>query len=62
LNHSRWNILPPAPKEFLAKAAGSSALMAQLLYNRGLNDPEQLELFLAGDERLSDDPRLLKDK
>ena len=53
--------MPPAPKEFLTQAAGPSALMAQLLYNRGLNDPAQLELFLAGDERLSADPLLLPD-
>jgi single-stranded-DNA-specific exonuclease len=33
--------------------------MAQLLYNRGLNDSAQLELFLAGDERLAADPLLL---
>jgi single-stranded-DNA-specific exonuclease len=59
LNHSRWNILPPAPKEFLARFAGPSALLAQLLYNRGLNNPEQFELFLAGDERLAADPLLL---
>ena len=35
--------------------------MAQLLYNRGLDDPFKLELFLAGDERLSVDPMLLPD-
>jgi single-stranded-DNA-specific exonuclease len=62
LNHSRWNLLPPATKEYLAKAAGStSALMAQLLYNRGLQDLSEIELFLAGDERLEADPLLLPD-
>jgi single-stranded-DNA-specific exonuclease len=61
LNHSRWNLLPPAPAEYLAKADGIPALLAQLLYNRGLNDPAQLELFLTGDERLSGDPFLLPD-
>ena len=35
--------------------------MAQLLYNRGLDDPSQMELFLAGDERLENDPFLLPD-
>ncbi|HEX7475117.1 MAG TPA: single-stranded-DNA-specific exonuclease RecJ, partial [Dehalococcoidales bacterium] len=59
MNHSRWNLLPPATKEYLAQAAGSSSLMAQLLYNRGLEDPAKMELFLAGDERLSGDPLLL---
>jgi len=59
LNHSRWNLLPPAPIEYLKRAAGSSALVAQLLYNRGLTDPAGIELFLAGDERLSASPFLL---
>ncbi len=53
--------MPPAPKEYLAKATSSSALIAQLLYNRGLADPSEVELFLAGDERLSHDPMLLPD-
>jgi single-stranded-DNA-specific exonuclease len=61
LNHSRWNLLPPATKEYLAKTAGFSSLMAQLLYNRGLEDPARMELFLAGDERLAVDPFLMPD-
>lgn len=61
MNHSRWNLLAPAPNEYLAKAPGFSALIAQLLYNRGLTDPEGIELFLAGDERLSSNPSLLPD-
>jgi len=61
LNHSRWNLLPPAPTEYLNRAAGTSALVAQLLYNRGLTDPSGIELFLAGDERLSASPYLLPD-
>jgi single-stranded-DNA-specific exonuclease len=61
LNHSRWNLLPPAPGEYLAAATGYSSLLAQLLYNRGLNNPSKMELFLAGDERLSLDPMQLPD-
>jgi len=61
LNHSRWNLLPPAPKEFLAETNGYSALFAQLLYNRGLKTANDIELFLAGDERASFDPMLLPD-
>jgi single-stranded-DNA-specific exonuclease len=61
LNHSRWNLLPPAPEEFLARATGCSPLLAQILYNRGLDDPTRLELFLTGDERLVSDPLLLPD-
>ena len=61
MNHSRWNLLPPAPGEFVARVTGFSSLMAQLLYNRGLDEPSKLEVFLAGDERLSLDPMLLPD-
>jgi single-stranded-DNA-specific exonuclease len=61
LNHSRWNLLPPAPNDFLANTGGYSALVSQLLYNRGITDPYEMELFLAGDERLSHDPFLLPD-
>lgn len=38
---------------------GGSSVIAQLLYNRGLTEPSQLESFLAADERLSGDPSLL---
>ncbi len=58
LNHSRWNVLPPAPAQFVTDS-GFSGLIAQLLYNRGLREPSQIELFLAADERLSSDPFLL---
>jgi single-stranded-DNA-specific exonuclease len=35
--------------------------MAQLLYNRGILDPSQIDLFVSGDERLAGDPLLLPD-
>jgi len=35
--------------------------MAQLLYNRGVTDPAQIESFLAVDERLLNDPFMLPD-
>jgi single-stranded-DNA-specific exonuclease len=61
LNHSRWNLLPPAPREHLANTAGYPALLVQLLYNRGIIDPKGIELFLSGDARLATDPLLLPD-
>jgi len=61
LNHSRWNLLPPAPDQHLANTSGFPPLIAQLLYNRGLAEPSQLELFIAADERLSGNPFLLTD-
>jgi len=61
LNRNRWNLLPPAPDQYLVNTSGFSRLIAQLLYNRGLADPSQLELFIAGDKSLSGNPFLLPD-
>ena len=61
MNHSRWNLLPPAPDQCLVNASGFSPLMAQLLYNRGLSEPSQIESFIVADKRLSGDPFLLPD-
>jgi len=61
LSHSRWNLLPSIPDKHLSDAPGFSRLVAQLLYNRGLTEPSQLESFLAADESLSGDPFLLPD-
>ena len=61
MNHYRWNLLPPAPDKYLGTASGFPRLITQLLYNRGLTEPSQLEPFIAGDKRLSGDPFLLPD-
>jgi single-stranded-DNA-specific exonuclease len=61
LSHSRWNLLPPVPDKQLVNASGFSPLIVQLLYNRGLTEPFQLQSFVAGDKSLSGDPFLLPD-
>jgi single-stranded-DNA-specific exonuclease len=61
LSHYRWNLLPPVPDQNLAFNLGLSPLIAQILYNRGLTEPSQLEPFFAADRRLSSDPSLLPD-
>ena len=61
MNHYRWNLLPPAPEKHLAATSGLSPLIAQLLYNRGLTEPAQLEAFISGDKRLAGDPSQLPD-
>jgi single-stranded-DNA-specific exonuclease len=61
LNHSRWNLLPSAPDEYLSAVPDFPPLVAQLLYNRGLTEPSQLGLFIAGNESLSGNPFLLPD-
>ncbi len=61
MNRSRWNVLPSIPDKRLLAASGFSKLIAQLLYNRGLTEPSQIESFIAADEKLSGDPFLLPD-
>ncbi len=61
MTHYRWNLLPPAPDKRLVTSFGLSPLIAQLLYNRGLTEPSQLEPFIAADKRLCGDPSLLPD-
>jgi len=59
LRGARWQIAPAdIPQELAARYPN---LMARILSNRGLKTPEAAELFLAGDERLSNDPLLLPD-
>ncbi len=59
MNHSRWNLLPPAPPQYLSRASGLSPLTAQLLYNRGITDPADIKPFLISGSDLSADPSLL---
>lgn len=61
MKHSRWNLLPPAPGERLANTSGFPPLLVQLLYNRGLTEPAQLQSFLTGDKSLSGNPFHLPD-
>jgi single-stranded-DNA-specific exonuclease len=62
LSHSRWNLLPPA-KVLQEKEIGSglSPLLIQLLYNRGVSNPDDFRAFLSSDRSLSGDPFLLPD-
>jgi single-stranded-DNA-specific exonuclease len=61
LSHYRWNLLPLVPDQHLVKTPAFSPLIAQLLYNRGLTEPSQLEPFINGDKRLCGDPSQLPD-
>ena len=61
MNRYRWNLLPPAPDNHLDRSSGFPPLLAQLLYNRGVREPSQLEPFLTADKRLCADPSLLPD-
>ena len=62
MSHSRWNLLPPVKN--LPQSDSSSRyspLLVQLLYNRGINRPEDFPAFLASDRSLLGDPLLLPD-
>ena len=61
MSHCRWNLLPPVPDKDLLDCSSFSPLIVQLLHNRGLREPSQLQSFLAGDKSLSGSPLLLPD-
>jgi single-stranded-DNA-specific exonuclease len=61
LNHNRWNLLPPVPAEYTASNPDLPPLISKLLYNRGITEPSQVDLFLNPDKRLSADPYLMPD-
>ena len=61
MKHYRWNVLPAAPDRYFADVPGFPPLVAQLLYNRGLITPTQIESFLAADKCQLGDPFLLPD-
>ncbi len=46
----RWNIAPKASPDHLANYRGMSPIVAQLLYNRGLTDPNDAYQFLYADD------------
>jgi single-stranded-DNA-specific exonuclease len=54
LAHTHWKFLPEAEKPLLYRGAG--ALVSRLLYNRGITDPSEAEIFLKADKRLAIDP------
>ena len=60
MNHRRWKILPPPPAACLA-GMGVPPLVAQLLYNRSITEPQQAEAFLNIEDSLQGDPFLLPD-
>lgn len=57
--HKRWNLLPPLPQGHALTSLGLPPLIAQLLYNRGITAPADVEPFFTADSRLSPDPFLL---
>lgn len=56
----RWTIAPAVPRALLAKYQGISPILAQILYNRGLQTPEEAHHFLY-DREINTDPFAYKD-
>jgi single-stranded-DNA-specific exonuclease len=57
----RWDLRPPAPPEFLATLRDRSPIVATLLYQRELRDPQTLAVFLSTDYKSGfHDPFLMK--
>jgi single-stranded-DNA-specific exonuclease len=59
LRRTHWRLITPATLPI--DTAGVHPLLAQLLCNRGISEPSQVELFLNADKRLEADPFLLPD-
>ncbi len=57
----RWQLWPAMPADHSLSQKNLSPLVRQLLYNRGITEPAQAELFLAADSRYWHDPRLMPD-
>jgi single-stranded-DNA-specific exonuclease len=57
----RWELRPPAPAEFLTTMHDRSPIVATLLYQRELRDPQALSAFLSSDYKSGfHDPFLMK--
>ncbi|MCA9887742.1 MAG: single-stranded-DNA-specific exonuclease RecJ [Anaerolineae bacterium] len=56
----RWKVAPAAPRALLAKFQGISPILAQILYNRGLQTPDDAHHFLY-DKEINTDPFAYKD-
>jgi len=59
LSRTHWRLLTPTQPPL--DIPGVNPLVAQLLCNRGISEPSQIETFLNADSRLESDPFLLPD-
>lgn len=60
LAHKHWQIAPSAPKIFLDCLQSIHPVVAQVLYNRGITDPDAVDAFLNARVEF-DNPFLMKD-
>jgi len=57
----RWNIAPRAPDAHLARYPHYDPIVIQLLYNRGVAEPDEVDIFLRDGAALLSDLKLLPD-
>ncbi len=58
--HKKWQVAPRVPHSQLDRFPACSPLLVQILYNRGLSDPQEVDDFLAG-RWVDVDPFQIKD-
>ncbi len=61
IRETRWELAPPIPQHIRQSYNGLSPILLQLLYNRGIVEPAQVQAFLEGHYLESTDPFLLAD-
>ena len=54
----RWDISPPVPRRQLDRLSHLHPLLVQILFNRGVTDPEDADAFLNGRARFDDPFRM----
>ena len=54
----RWDISPPVPRRQLDRLSQLHPLLVQILFNRGVTDPEEADAFLNGRARFDDPFRM----
>ena len=53
VRHKRWVIAPLAPIDHLQRFPDIAPLVVQILYNRGITDPDEMAVFLQADRPTS---------
>ena len=58
LTSKRWDISPSVPRRQLDRLSNLQPLLVQILFNRGVTDPEEARVFLNGYARFDDPSRM----
>lgn len=61
IQRKKWQVAPPVPAQIEEKLADVEPILRQILYNRGIVEPEAVQAFLHGRYPGETDPFLLSD-